>query len=840
MAETDVILDKIIEKCIGDELPFCVATCPLHVDMKGAIALIRDGKYEAALTLIREKLPFAGILGRVCTHPCEDACQRKDVDTAISIMALKRVAADYGRNAEWDLTIAEEKKERVAIVGGGPSGLMAAYELRRKGYQVNIFEALPVLGGMLAIGIPEYRLPRDILQQELNIIEKLGINVQLNTRIGKDISFADLQKDYNAVFIASGTTMSQTVSIEGSGLEGVRWGMDFLREVSMGKEKNVEKKVVVIGGGNVAADVALTAFRMGAMVELVYRRTREEMPAYKKDVQQLLDEGVIFHPSWAPKRILGNNGQVTGIEFVSSKSVADKDGKLKLSLDESQILRIDTDAVILAIGQAPDKSFITEGSAIKRTHDGYIIVDETTLATNVPGVFAGGDGVYGPKSVIEALASGKKAAISIDRYLRGEELSAGRQGEGPIQSRLKVKLEGKIRKDRVKEPTLSVEQRKGNFREVELCLTKEQAQQEAERCLSCECKLCVKDFEFLKLYCETPKELAQKFKDGYFREKPVIPYSCNLCELCGKLCPEELNTGEMCMAIRELMVKENIGPLQGHQFVRRDQEYSASDAFALSKAGSKENITWAFFPGCSLPGSSPELAVKVYNYLQEKLPGTGIILRCCGAPTHCLGDHARFENMAEDITAEVKKIGASGLIIACPDCYRTIKRSNPGFKIKSLYEVIAENGLPEGARASSPKTFSLHDSCTARDESAFIDSVRSLVKEMGYQLEEMEYSRDKTRCCGAGGMIPFVNIQLFKKLSKQRADEAKHDVMTYCASCRDTFASTGKPAIHILELMFNPEWEKNLCRPPRTGKAKRDNQAEMKKLISAAAVNITS
>ncbi|MFZ3047624.1 MAG: (Fe-S)-binding protein, partial [Desulfatirhabdiaceae bacterium] len=181
------------------------------------------------------------------------------------------------------------------------------------------------------------------------------------------------------------------------------------------------------------------------------------------------------------------------------------------------------------------------------------------------------------------------------------------------------------------------------------------------------------------------------------------------------------------------------------------------------------------------------------------------------------------------------------LIIACPDCYRTIKRSNPDFKIKSLYEVIVENGLPDGVRALAPKTFSLHDSCTVRDETTFLDNVRILIKEMGYQLEEMEYSSDKTRCCGAGGMIPFVNIELFKKLSKQRAAEAKHDVMTYCASCRDTFASTGKPAIHILELMFNPEWEKNLRRPPRTGKAKRENQAEMKKLISAdAAGKITS
>jgi NADPH-dependent glutamate synthase beta subunit-like oxidoreductase len=835
MGELNPILDKIIEKCIGDELPFCVATCPLHVDMKGAIALIRDGKYEAALTLIREKLPFAGVLGRICTHPCEDKCQRKDVDTAIAIMALKRAAADYGKDAKWDLTIGQEKTERVAIVGSGPAGLMSAYELRRMGYQVTIFEALPVLGGMLAIGIPQYRLPRDILQQELNIIERLGIQVRLNTRIGEDIKVADLKKDYNAVFIAPGTTMSRTLSIEGSDLDGVRWGMDFLREVSLGKENKVGNRVVVVGGGNVAVDVALTALRLGTKeVQMACLECRAEMPAFKWEVQQLLDEGIILHPSWGPKLILGSNGRVAGIEMVCCTSVFDKEGKFNPSMDESKTLRIDTDSVILAIGQAPDTSFITEDSIIKRTRGGYIIADENTLATNVPGVFAGGDGVYGPKSVIEALASGKKAAISIDRYLRGEELSVGRQGEGPQDSRLKVNLEGKPRKDRVSESALPVEQRKGNFLEVEQSLIEEQAREEAERCLSCECKLCIKDCEFLKLYCQTPKELAQKFKAGYFRENPVVPYSCNLCELCGKLCPEELCSGDMCMAIRELMVKENIGPLPPHQFVRRDQDYATSDAVTLSKSGDTSKGEWAFFPGCSLPGSSPELVIKIHNYLQQKLPGTGIILRCCGAPTHCLGDHAKFENMAEDIAAEVKKVGASGLIVACPDCYRTIKRSAPGFKIKSLYEVMVEKGLPDAAHALAPKTFSLHDSCTARDETTFIDNVRTLINEMGYQLEEMKYSRDKTRCCGAGGMIPYVNLELFTKLAKQRAEEAAFDVITYCAACCDTFASTGKPAIHILELMFNSEWETGLRRPPQTGKAKRDKQAELKRLISSA------
>jgi len=834
MVEINAILDEIIEKCIGDEPPFCVATCPLHVDMKGAIELIRDGKFEDALTLIRETLPFAGILGRICTHPCEDKCQRKDVDTAISIMALKRAAADYGKDAEWDLTISEEKAQRVAIVGGGPAGLMSAYELRRLGYQVTVFEALPMLGGMLAIGIPEYRLPRDILKDDLNIIERLGIQVKLNTRIGEDIKFADLKKDYDAVFVAPGTTMSQTVSLKGSDLDGVRWGMDFLREVNLGKQTTVGEKVVVVGGGNVAIDAARVVFRMDAkQVSIVYRRSREEMPASEEEIRAAEEEGIDITYLANPTEVLGE-GKVTGLECIRMKlGEPDESGRARPIPIEGSQFKIDADSVILAIGQAPDTSFITEDSAIKCSRHGHIIADETTLATSTPGVFAGGDGVYGPKTVIEALAAGKKAATSIDRYLRGEDLSVGRQGEGSQQSRLKVNLEGRVRKDRVSMSALPVEQRKGNFREVELGLTQEQARQEAERCLYCECKLCVKDCEFLKQYCQTPKELAQKFKEGYFREQPVVPYSCNLCELCGKLCPEELQSGDMCMAIRELMVKEGIGPLPPHQFVLRDQDYTTSDAFTLTKSGGMEQTEWAFSPGCHLSGSSPELVMKAYNYLQQKLPGTGIILRCCGAPTRCLGDHAKFENLAQDIAAEVEKLGASGLIVACSNCYRTIKRSAPSFKIKSIYEVMMEKGLPDGAHALAPKTFSLHDSCPAREEPAFKDNTRTLVKEMGYQLEEMEYSRDKTRCCGAGGMIAPVNTKLFTKLAKQRAAEAPCDVLTYCAGCRDAFASTGKPVMHILELMFNPEWEQGLRRPPHTGKAKRENQAELKKLLSS-------
>ncbi len=348
-----------------------------------------------------------------------------------------------------------------------------------------------------------------------------------------------------------------------------------------------------------------------------------------------------------------------------------------------------------------------------------------------------------------------------------------------------------------------------------------------------ECGDCVNDCEFLKLYCETPKELAEKSKAGYFREKPEIPYSCNVCGLCQRLCPQDLNLGDMNMEIRQQLVEEGLGPLPQHQFVRRDQEWSASDAATLAQPDSQlAECNRAFFPGCALSGYSPELVVEVYDYLREKLPGTGIVLGCCGSPTYFLGDQPRFSDMLGWIEAEMKRLGASGLIVACPDCYHTIKHNAPSIKLRSVYEAILEHGLPETTKATAGKAFSLHDSCKARWEEEWQDSVRALVTEMGYQIDEMEYSRDKTRCCGMGGMVPYADFELAGGITKRRVDEASYDLLTYCAACREALA-THKPATHILDLIFNPDWEKGMLEPPKTGKERRENQAKLKTLLQA-------
>jgi Fe-S oxidoreductase len=379
-------------------------------------------------------------------------------------------------------------------------------------------------------------------------------------------------------------------------------------------------------------------------------------------------------------------------------------------------------------------------------------------------------------------------------------------------------------------PALPVEQRKRNFQEIELGLSEEAAKEEAERCLSCECKLCVKDCEFLRHYCQTPKELAEKFKAGYFKENPVIPYSCNLCELCKKHCPEELCVGDMCLEIRERMVEEGIGPLPQHKMIIEDAEWALSPAFALSLPDpATGDCKRAFFTGCNLPAYSPSLVLATYDYLREKLPGTGIILRCCGEPYHGLGLSDPFKEAMAGLEQEMKKLGATELIVPCPECYRTLKRANPSFKLRTLYEVLLEVGIPQPP-GDGKAIFSLHDSCTARGEPAFQDSARELIKLTGHEIEELPHSRDLTLCCGQGGLIMPVNPMRVLGLAKDRLAEAHHDVVSYCAACRETF-SIHRPSVHVLDLIFNPNWQEDMKRRPNKPSVRKENQAQLKKLL---------
>ncbi len=476
--------------------PSCRYACPAGVNVQGYVALIANRKFKEAYDLIRKDLVLPGVLGRVCFHPCENECERGKVDDSIAICALKRFAVDYAKKVEKEKPEPLPKKyeEKVAIIGSGPAGLAAAFELIKMGYSVSVFEKDSELGGMVRYAIPDYRLPKRVLDEDISYLVDLGVEIRTNTTFGRDITLEDLRKmGHNAFFLAVGAQESARLGVEGENLNGVLHALDFLRSANLGEKVNLGDSVAVIGGGNVAVDSARTALRLGAKkVAILYRRSRAEMPAYQPEVEEAEKEGVEIKFLVAPKRILGKNGKAAVIECLKmALGPPDETGRRRPIPIEGSEHTIPVDTVIIAIGQTLDSSTLPEKIKTSRR---TIIVDPVTFETNIPGVFAGGDAILGPASVIEAIACGKEAAISIHRFLRGEDMRTGRP-----EKRIKVEdvpKEGIVKKERKSIPVLPLEKRTENFEEVVLGYTEEMAVEEANRCLSCggcsECRECEK------------------------------------------------------------------------------------------------------------------------------------------------------------------------------------------------------------------------------------------------------------------------------------------------------------------------------------------------------------
>jgi heterodisulfide reductase subunit A len=481
----------------------CVIACPAGINVQGYVQLIGQGRYREAVELIMERLPLPGVLGRVCPHPCEAECRRLEVDEALSIRELKRFAADQVKREELPLPEIEERHERVAVVGSGPAGLTVAYYLRLKGYRVTVFEALPVLGGMLRVGIPDYRLPPDILEKEIQYLLKSGIEVQTGKRLGADFALTDLKdQGFDAVFLGTGAHRGLKLNIPGEEqFGGVVDAVDFLRNVSLGKGERPGNRVVVIGGGNVAVDAARTALRLGSEeVEILYRRSRNEMPAYPEEVAEALEEGTKINYLTAPVRIYGAEGKITGLACIKTElGPPDASGRRRPIPVEGSEFVIECDAVIPAIGQLPDVSWAGKGAAPEISPMNTLAVNPYTMQTSIPHVFASGDAVTGPATVIEAVMSGHKAVEAMDRFLKGEDLDllaeelAAREPPGRDWQAIPTKMSaepraGIMRRD-AKERVLS-------FDEVNPGLTEEEAQRESGRCLNCgicsECMACVR------------------------------------------------------------------------------------------------------------------------------------------------------------------------------------------------------------------------------------------------------------------------------------------------------------------------------------------------------------
>ena len=534
----------------------CMMACPAHTNAGRYVGLIAEGRFEEAYKFARDPNPLASICGRVCAHPCETACRRGEIDRPISIRALKRFLTErYGPESKHpiDINVGRAQKKlpfKVAVVGGGPVGLSAAHDLALMGYAVTIFEAAPVAGGMLYLGIPEYRLPRDVVEAQVREIIATGdITLKLNHAAGKDFTISDLRRQgFDAVLVAVGAHRSRDLTIPGVDLDGVHKGIDFLLNVNLGYKFTIGKKVIVIGGGNVAMDVArsaarevlrqhasgvqdlepsqenvsavatremvdisLSALRMGAReVDIVCLERRDEMPAALEEIEEAEAEGIVMYPGLGPKRMLGKDGKVVGLETLKTKWVFDQNKRFNPAFYEGSESQIECDTIIMAIGQAPRLDFLKPEDGVELSPRALIAVNPQTLMTSASGIFAGGDCVFGPRLIIDSVADGKRAAIGIDEFLRKEkhpepiiEVEVFQRHAMPLDF---------LNINRQAIPMLPLDRRTG-VTEVEIGYDAESAMEEANRCLHCWVNTVFEGYE----------------EDGT---------SCILCGGCVDVCPE--------------------------------------------------------------------------------------------------------------------------------------------------------------------------------------------------------------------------------------------------------------------------------------------------------------
>lgn len=512
-------LDTVVED--RAECSACRYACPLHTDMRSYFHLLKQGKKQEAYEVLREYNPLPAVTGRVCPHYCEDECARQFVDESTNIRQLERFLADSYLEAE-PKTIEVNREEKIAVVGSGPAGISCAYFLRRKGYDVTIYEREEKAGGNLRSGIPAYRLPENILDKQLEYIEKMGIKLITGVNVGTDVSVDELRAKYDAVYFAIGTQNSARINIPGVDNDGVIGGRDYLRNY-----KNIEigKRVVVVGGGNVAIDAALTALRCGAeSVQMVCLETGDEIPAWKEELDQARQEGVTLCEGFGPNKVFENGGRVTGIEFIKCTGVYDDKGAFAPNYDSEVKKYFDADTVIMAIGQAVDKESLPDG--IEHYPNGIVKVEPVSYRTSIENVFAGGDIIGGRGSVVKSMAEGKEAAISIERYLQGEDLTAGwgaelKKVENPPKDNMPLLPRSEVAMHIASGPEL-----RDNFNEVRGGFNGQQAANEVNRCMTC-------------------------------GSRSVFAYSddCQLCRICEENCPSKAITMKPLYKMERPLVK---------------------------------------------------------------------------------------------------------------------------------------------------------------------------------------------------------------------------------------------------------------------------------------------
>lgn len=593
-------INSNITNC-DDEAP-CTLGCPIRQDGRDYIQLIARRKFEEAFKVVKRRNVIPSSCGRICTHPCEDKCRRKDLDSPLAIAWLKRFLGDLNISAPTES--AEVKyDEKIAIIGGGPAGLAAAHDLAIMGYKVTVFEASGKPGGMIGIGVPVFRLPRKDIAKDVDVIRGLGVEFKVNTKVGTDITIDEIRNDgYGAIFITAGLPISKRIPIKGLELDGVMEAVTFLREANENGKANVADKVLVIGGGAVAMDCARTALRLGPKeVHVSCLESRKEMPTSDYEIEETLHEGVILHTSLGPKRILGEDGKVTGLETLKVQSVFDEQGRFNPSFHEGSEEVIEAGTIVLAIGQGSDLSLIDGIEGIETTRGGTIIVNKETFMTNVPGIFAGGDIVLGRGTMTMGLEHGKRAAFTIHNYLRNESCSDARFSDlTPIPDLAPRRVELIKRENKAEMPVMTDDKRKTTFDEVELGFDEDVAVKEAQRCMNCGAgakvapELCIGCLTCVRV---CPFEIPVINDDNV----AYIDGDCQSCGICVVECPakaisfkttfEDQGEDELKLAISDATVSAD-KPIVVNLFCHYSEFYKTNlkngeSLFADPKSGIK-------------------------------------------------------------------------------------------------------------------------------------------------------------------------------------------------------------------------------------------------------------
>jgi glutamate synthase (NADPH/NADH) small chain len=671
-------LQSLEELCIEDEAPWCQAACPLHVDVRSMLAAVARGDFRAAADIYGKKVLFPGIISRICDQPCRAVCKRREAGEALQIGLLERSCAEYAGFASDPVAMRAHRSHRVAVVGGGLSGMSAALELVGRHHEVTILEASDRLGRRLW-DFPAAVLPLEVVDEEIGRVVDGNVRVLTGIHLGRDATLDELLSEFDAVYVAFG------------GLEPV------------------------VGGG--------------------------------------------------------------GLDPAAHHAVAGG-------------------------------------------------IDPVTLATNVEGVFAGGSlrHVRESYSPVSSMADGRRAAITIDRFFKRESLTLYREREGPYATVLHTSLAGVEPRDSIA-PTGAA-----------MSYSAEEATAEAGRCLQCRCLECVKACTYLDHFREYPGKCIRKVTKNItslpgksHRTHTPFLNACSLCGLCGAVCPTDLNMAVVNGVARQIMWDRGYMPPAIHDSAMRDMESSNAGFNALTRnQPGCTSSAYLFFPGCQLAASSPTNVERTYLYLTSRLRGgVGLMLGCCGAPAAWAGRRDLFDEVLGAFIQHWEQMGRPLVILACPTCSLMFKEHLAYVSATSLWEVLDHEGLPEGAARGRGEVLALHDSCTARSAPAIQDSVRNIVGRLGYEIEELPYSRELTKCCGYGGLMYRVDQDLTEKVIASRVQESPSDYLTYCSNCRDFFAGKAKPAYHVLDLIFDGYTAGLVARSGPTFSERRDNRRRL-------------